>query len=130
MCLIFCLVQSIMARNQKKIGRERKQNICSPRCHFFFYFIFLSCAHSKLVKDVLCQLRLRTGWLAKKFQLCSSHVTLKMACKCCLDILLLMNQSAAGSKTRRNQSRIRLCRSKAGMSEPGKWMTMCARLAA
>lgn len=38
---------------------------------------------------------------ANKFQLCCSHVILKMTYKCCLDIFLLVNESAAGSKQTR-----------------------------
>lgn len=41
-----------------------------------------------------------------KFQLCSSHVTLKMTYKCGLAIFLLINQSAAESKTWSYQTRI------------------------
>lgn len=44
-----------------------------------------------------------------KFQLCSSHVTLKMTYKCGWAILLLINQSAAESKTWSNQTRINHC---------------------
>lgn len=124
MCWILGLVQTRRPRNPKILRRAKAEHLQPWLSSHFFLFFFVLCtsksAEGRIVSVWYCALK----WLAKKFQLCSSHVTLKMACKCCLDILLLMNQSAAGSKTRRNRSRIRQHHSEAAVSESVTWTMM------
>lgn len=56
----------------------------------------------------------------KTFQLCFSHITLKMTYKHCLAIFPLINQSAAGSKTWNTQTGIHHFPT-AGKSQPVRW---------
>lgn len=49
MRLIFCLVQSRMVRKSKKFGRERKQNIRSPRRRLLFVLRASKAAEGRIV---------------------------------------------------------------------------------